>query len=754
MTVEFTIAGSATSTALDCILLTSSTGTGTSQLATMTFNGKTITRTACAELPNLTMTKTIFQPARLRGRQVDHRLRRRGDQHRRRGDDLQPHRHPDLRCGRDDLEGVLRRPRGHDRPVSLQLATNQPITPSEVDSYTVTVEFTIAGSATSTALDCILGEGEQGTGSLNSATASWQGGTITRTACAELPNLTMTKTISSPPAFAAGKWTIAYDVVVTNTGAAATTYSLTDTPTFGAGVTISKVSSGALEDTTDPFSLQLATNQPITPSEVDSYTVTVEFTIAGSATSTALDCILGEGEQGTGSLNSATASWQGGTITRTACAELPNLTMTKTISSPPAFAAGKWTIAYDVVVTNTGAAATTYSLTDTPTFGAGVTISKVSSGALEDTTDPFSLQLATNQPITPSEVDSYTVTVEFTIAGSATSTALDCILGEGEQGTGSLNSATASWQGGTITRTACAELPNLTMTKTISSPPAFAAGKWTIAYDVVVTNTGAAATTYSLTDTPTFGAGVTISKVSSGALEDTTDPFSLQLATNQPITPSEVDSYTVTVEFTIAGSATSTALDCILGEGEQGTGSLNSATASWQGGTIKDDACAPVPKLTITKDVAQAPTSNGTTWSVSYDVKVTNSGPVATTYNLSDTPTFGPNVTVTKSSSGALVSTTAPFSLQLADEQVHQPRNHRRLHGDRRVHRRRLGLLGRPRLLADRRLAGDRHPEHRHRHLQRQHDQGRRLRARAEADHHQGRGPGPDLQRHDLERQL
>ena len=62
---------------------------------------------------------------------------------------------------------------------------------------------------------------------------------------------------------------------------------------------------------------------------------------------------------------------------------------------------------------------------------------------------------------------------------------------------------------------------------------------------------------------------------------------------DQPIGVGVTHTYTVTVTFTIAGTATSANLDCQLISGESGTGTLNTATATYKGSTIQDTDCAP-----------------------------------------------------------------------------------------------------------------------------------------------------------------
>ena len=128
--------------------------------------------------------------------------------------------------------------------------------------------------------------------------------------------------------------------------------------------------------------------------------------------------------------------------------------------------------------------------------------------------------------------------------------------------------------------------------------------------------------------------------------------------------------YTVTVTFTIAGTAAAANLDRQLISGESGTGTLNMATATYKNSTIQDPDCAPVPKLTIDKTVTQAPVFAAGAWTVSYKVDVANVGPIETTYDLTDVPTFGANTTVTN----IAVAATTPAVAR----PVHRGRPHRR----------------------------------------------------------------------------
>ena len=95
-----------------------------------------------------------------------------------------------------------------------------------------------------------------------------------------VPKLTIDKSVKSAPTFSAGTWTVAYDVAVKNTGTTTTTYSLTDSPTFGPSVTVTKIAvSGAAN--IDPYTAgqAIVTNKSIAANATDTYTVTVQFTV-------------------------------------------------------------------------------------------------------------------------------------------------------------------------------------------------------------------------------------------------------------------------------------------------------------------------------------------------------------------------------------------------------------------------------------------------------------------------------------------
>ena len=356
----------------------------------------------------------------------------------------------------------------------------------------------------------------------------------------------------------------------------------------------------------DPYTAgdDIVLAEPITVGETDVFTITVTFTVDATATEPAdLDCELVEGEDGTGTLNTATVTFDGQTIEDDACAPIPEVTIDKTVTSAPAFAAGAWTVEYEVEVENTGAVDTTYDLEDVPTFGAGTNVTNIAVASALVDIDHYTAgdPIVSAEPITAGATHTFTITVTFTVDATATEPGdLDCELVEGEDGTGTLNTATVTFDGQTIEDDACAPIPEVTIDKTVTSAPVLAAGEWTVAYEVDVTNSGPITTTYDLQDVPSFGEGTTVTNIAVAATTPAVaiDPYTAGalIVDDESIDPGITHTYTVTVTFTVDTEVLTTeTADCVIDTDETGTGTLNTATVTFSGGSLDDSACAPVP---------------------------------------------------------------------------------------------------------------------------------------------------------------
>ena len=372
-----------------------------------------------------------------------------------------------------------------------------------------------------------------------------------------------------------------------------------------------------------------------------------------------------------GFLNVALLSSYSTTTTANDCDEvpLPDISIAKAIATGPTERVaepGVYDITYDVVVSNAGPGSGRYDLSDDLAFGEGVSVLSASVASTDVTTDVSAWSgsgvIVTDEPIANGVSHTYRVTVVASVAPSTLTAARDCVLGDGENGTGLRNVAGVS--GPLVTpqeATACAPIPNpsISVAKTVVSPATQVSGlNYDITYRIVATNAGAGIGEYDIDDTLAFGAGVTVvsSAITSSDVDvsgtawngttitDVLDDVALPGASSH--------TYTVQVRFRVPAAIAPSARDCVVDQGEDGTGVLNTVTITVPTSPtpIVDDACdeIPAPEMTVTKTVVSGPTlnSNGT-YSISYRVVARNIGDGPGVYDLVDQPTFGPAITIT-----------------------------------------------------------------------------------------------------------
>ncbi|HRK82679.1 MAG TPA: DUF11 domain-containing protein, partial [Saprospiraceae bacterium] len=226
---------------------------------------------------------------------------------------------------------------------------------------------------------------------------------------------------------------------------------------------------------------------------------------------------------------------------------------------------------------------------------------------------------------------------------------------------------------------ACGNLPNIILDKTFVSATVQPNGSYNVVYTIAVTNNGGATGAYTLTDTPGFDNDVTINSGSytgeaSGSLNTT---GTTTLTTNNSIAAGATETFTLTFNVTLDLSATSTdGGDNVYtacgtggpnGNGTPGQGLYNLAQIDVTGdGTPdrSDDACGNLPNIILDKTfVSATPNANGT-YTVVYQVAVSNTGGATGTYTLTDTPSFDTDVVINSGNysgpaSGALSTTGA-----------------------------------------------------------------------------------------------
>ena len=510
-----------------------------------------------------------------------------------------------------------------------------------------------------------------------------------------------------------GTWNVTYTVSVHNPSTdTALTYQLSDAPGFPNDVTVNDATVSAAQNVPDGSTtatdisslltntwhgapvndLAVITGRSIPAASTDSYTVVVNATVPAQPAAPA----CGQGP-GSGFYNAATAAFGDVTFDSSACGPIPSLPVAqiaKSVHSLQQNADGSWTITYDVAVTNPDATLSTkYDLSDTLHFGGGITVTAESvtapagitanpnwNGGVGSPADP---SIVTGQIIAAGATNTYVVTATATVTPQASSSDRDCTMGDGENGTGFLNSATVSVGTSTASASACASPVSPTIVKTPGTATQHldAAGNWDgtwdVTYTITVTNPSAASTSapasnlyYQLSDTPAYPAGVTANSASvTSSLGADGKPVAevigggkgmwsggtLTIVSStgpRDLAAGDSDSYDITVNAAVPPAQAADTLAC---QGDTaGHGFDNVGTATSGDDTFNASACVDIPQVptpTITKTVASTTQNADGTWTVVYDVVVTNpSGALATQYDVTDTLAFGSGITVNSAS--------------------------------------------------------------------------------------------------------
>lgn len=459
-------------------------------------------------------------------------------------------------------------------------------------------------------------------------------------------NLAIDKTVTGTAYQDKGNWLVNYEIGVTNLAAAPSEYSLTDQFQFGPGYTVvgapvttntapaGVATNPAFDGAADQRIAPAGAADPLVPiaaSATHTYTVAVTVNAPGTSSIEAGDCTLGSGETGTGFRNEAAATGAANdTVSDVDCASpgRPVVTQTKEVVGVPSqdAATGDWLINYRITETATGDGATSYTLNDALSYGAGITVKSAvakadpASGApapsltwngTSDTT------VVTDAAIFGGDTHSYVVAVRAKVpAGTATTpAAANCELKAGETGTGFLNTATVSQRGAEDeTDTACGEPAAVSIAKAVvGTPTVNADGTITVNYDITVTNAGPGTAEYDLNDSLHFGAGITVK--SAKATNTTPGNISANTGWNGASTSLIAENvkskgssdgtpvrhvYRVTVITTVPPALATAASDCTKASGESGTGFLNTAALTSDRGKGAASACAAAPKITTT----------------------------------------------------------------------------------------------------------------------------------------------------------
>ena len=514
-------------------------------------------------------------------------------------------------------------------------------------------------------------------------------------ACVTIGFITVDKSVASGPTpNGDGTWTVAYDIVAENIGAASGDYDVFDRLRFGEGI---EIVDAAVADAPDGVTTNadwtgldgdergaenlLAADVALPAYEVHTYRVEVTVQMDEADIDPAQLACPAPGAAGAGGLaNSASVDHNGIIAEDEVCPTLPLITIDKSVSAGPTpNGDGTWTITYDLTASNTGAAAGDYDLADQLRFGAGIEIESAGivtapAGVSTNTGwtgDGDAIDSAENvvaADVTLPAGDAHTYQVQVVVSldrDAATPTSLVCPEpGSGESG-GLANTTGLTHNGESQDADACASLPLIEIDKSLSGAVAPVDGQdgvYDATYEITVTNSGAAAGSYDLDDELAPGEGVTIVGIQGVTTDaaasaginpgfdglDDTRIVTAQSIEAAPAGATTVHTYTVTVRYSadLSDVTVPDADACTTADGTVAGGLNNVATADWNGIEDADDACVRPGKPTLDKSLVSATPAGDGTWEVVYDLTVGNVGAEATTYDLDDEFLFAPAVTV------------------------------------------------------------------------------------------------------------
>ncbi|MDP3952576.1 LPXTG cell wall anchor domain-containing protein [Microbacterium sp.] len=514
-------------------------------------------------------------------------------------------------------------------------------------------------------------------------------------ACVAIGFITVDKSVASGPTpNGDGTWTVAYDIVAENIGAAAGEYDVFDRLHFGDGI---EIADAAITDAPDGVSTNadwtglsadergaenlVASDVALAAAGVHTYRVevTVQMDEADIDPSALVCPAPGTGDAG-GLANSASVDHNGIIAEDEVCPTLPLITIDKSVSTGPTpNGDGTWTITYDLTASNTGAAAGDYDIADQLRYGDGIVIESAGVVAAPagvstnagwtgegDAIDSAENEIASDVTIDANGVHTYQVQVVVSLdRDTVTPGSLVCPAPGSDESGGLANTTELTHNGESQDDDACASLPLIDIAKSLSGAVAPVDGQdgvYDATYEITVINSGSGAGAYDLDDTLAPGEGVEIVGIQ-GVTTDASAPVGIntgfdglddvRIVTAQPIEAAPagsttVHTYTVTVRYS-ADLSDVTVPDtdaCTTEDGTVAGGLNNIAAAIWNGIEDEDDACVRPGKPTLDKALVSATPAGDGTWEVVYDLTVGNVGAEATTYDLDDEFLFAPVITV------------------------------------------------------------------------------------------------------------
>ncbi|WP_156760267.1 DUF7507 domain-containing protein [Microbacterium karelineae] len=528
-------------------------------------------------------------------------------------------------------------------------------------------------------------------------------------ACAPIPSIDIVKTVAEGPvANGDGTWTVRYDIVASNSGAADGVYTVTDRMTADGdltvesgsvvttpeGVTANDAWTGMGEEHTSAENV-IVEGVDLPAGEAHTYQVEVVLSLDTSDGVPVVTACSADGGDAAGGLsNAAQIEHNDLTDDAEACVTVTDITVDKTVSEgPTANGDGTWTVVYDVVATNVGPAAGTYDVYDQLRYGADVTLESadVVSGPdgveLSDEwtglgDEPEAMENLVAGGVSLESGASHTYRVQAVVSldeAQADPQTLVCPEpGSGEIG-GLANGATLDHNGYVVTDEVCPTLPMIEIDKEIvDGPTENGDGTWTIVYELIATNVGAVEGVYDIADELRFGDGTVVEDASVTQSPDgvtLADPAwdgrdETVIAEGVSLDAGASHAYrveTIVSLDTEESEFTAVSMSCPEpGSGEDG-GLANTVALTHNGEELTDEACAELPMIDIAKSLrgsVEPVEGEEGVYDATYEITVTNRGPGAGSYDLDDSLAVGEGVTVVGVQD---VSTDAPDSVGIND---------------------------------------------------------------------------------------
>jgi large repetitive protein len=392
------------------------------------------------------------------------------------------------------------------------------------------------------------------------ATAGTTTNVVTSSADTTCSACTVPTTIAAPKVGVTktsnGAWTVGqagatYTLTVTNTGGAATVGAVTVLDTLPTGITANWTSPTTFNGWSCSFASQAVTctSSAVLAATTGTSTIAnlpVNVLAAAVPTVTNVASAGGGGDPFDGGSTPAPGSACTALDSATPghCASAPTTVNTPaSVATVKAFTAGptatananQYTVTYTLTTKNSGGTATTYGLTDTPHFGAGVTINSAtcsatgvgadtttcSGGALALTNGSASNVAVAGTSIGAGVSHVYTIVATVTLSPASVTSASSgtgCDTTPPASGTavGFNNAATTTpAAGGATTTNTCKPLPaNVTLIKSASPTTVTVGGA--VVYTLTATNTGGTATGTSVVVQELVPTGVTINTATAG----------------------------------------------------------------------------------------------------------------------------------------------------------------------------------------------------------------------------------------------